>query len=158
MWKCLGVGVGLSIVFRILAVVPGLLSNRYPEVGEVLTTQGTVIAMYQSYGVWTTLAIISLVVPLIEEVCFRGAMLHGFARHISLRWANLLQASLFAALHESLIAFPFFVLFAYVASTLALRAGGLLPAIIFHAAFNAGAVLLLPLVSAAQLTGMVRFR
>ena len=148
--RCIGVGVAFSVCFRILAVIPGLLSRRYPEIGEVLTTQETIVAMYQSLGIWLTLAIVAVVVPLLEEVSFRGALLHGFARHISLRWANLVQAGLFAALHESIIAFPFFVIFAYVASNLVIRAGGLLPAIVFHASFNGSAVLLLPLVGSAS--------
>lgn len=148
--KCIGIGIGFSIVFRILAVVPGLLSRRYPEIGDVLTTQETIIAMYQSYGIWTTLAVVALVVPIVEESIFRGALLHGFARHITIRWANLIQAGIFAALHDSIIAFPFFVLFAYVAGHLVLRAGGLLPAIVFHATFNGGSVLLLRFITAAN--------
>ncbi len=51
-------------------------------------------------GIPFALLLSSVLVPIIEELVFRGCVLGGLSRHISFGWANVLQAALFASLHE----------------------------------------------------------
>ena len=75
-----------------------------------------------------------------EEVIFRGVVLEGVARHVPFGWANAIQASLFALLHEELLLMPFYLLFGLIAGLLARRTGGLLAPIVLHVLNNAMAV------------------
>lgn len=138
--KCVAVGIGLALLMRMLSGVPVALFPDEFFGAEALTAQSAIKGMYLKYGLWPTLLITAILVPLIEETVFRGALLQGFSRHVSFPAANVLQSILFAAIHESLILFPFYAVLAYVAGVVARRAGGLLPVIVMHAVFNGIAV------------------
>ena len=62
----------------------------------------------QTYGLAATLLLVAGLVPVFEETVFRGFLLGGLTRHISFGWANLAQATLFAAIHDDLPRFPFY--------------------------------------------------
>ncbi|MEM1263269.1 MAG: CPBP family glutamic-type intramembrane protease [Pseudomonadota bacterium] len=141
--KCLGIGVGTALAVRFLMIFVVLTGLHIGAAGQITSTTEAIIATLGTYGLWPTMAIVAVAIPIIEEVVFRGAMLRSFASHVSLRWANLSQSVLFAALHDSLLLFPVFVGLGYLLGSLSIRAGGLLPAIICHSVFNATGVLLL---------------
>ena len=93
------------------------------------------------HGALATYLLIALLTPLVEEFIFRGVLLQGFAQHITYRWANVLQALIFASLHDNLIALPLLFAFGLVAGILTRKAGGLLPAVVLHVFFNITAII-----------------
>ena len=141
--KCILVGFGLAILFRILFAIPVALSPESFGIGELLLTPTAIRDMYLAYGFLTVFFFIAILTPLVEEIAFRGAILQGFSSQVTWIGSNLLQASIFALLHESLLLFPFYVGLAFVGGVIVRRAGGLLPAIIMHAVFNGTAVSLM---------------
>ena len=138
--KCIGVGIGLAVVMRLLFAIPVALSPEFHVFGETMLTPEAIRTLYITYGLAITLLVTAVLIPLVEEIVFRGMVLQGFSRHITYTAANLLQSAIFASLHESWLLFPFFIAFGFVAGLTVRRADGLLPAIVAHAVFNAIAV------------------
>lgn len=138
--KCFGVGIGLAVVLRFLLFIAIAIHPELFGFGETLLTPEAIREIYVTYGFLIVLLVTSVIVPLLEEVSFRGILLQGFSRHVTGAAANVLQSALFAGLHENLLLFPFFLVFALIAGAITRNAGGLLPAIIMHATFNAIAV------------------
>jgi uncharacterized protein len=97
-------------------------------------------SVYALYGRWAALLLVSVAVPLMEETVFRGVVLQGMSRYISFNWANLWQAALFMAIHESLVAMPLIFLIGWLAGRLVKRTGGLLASMILHGLNNAVAL------------------
>jgi uncharacterized protein len=88
-------------------------------------------------------ALVAVLVPIVEEVVFRGLLLGGMTRHISFGWANLAQALLFAAFHSDPPRFVFYAALGVLAGLLVRKGGTLWPAIGLHALNNAVAFVLL---------------
>ncbi|HEY3386832.1 MAG TPA: CPBP family glutamic-type intramembrane protease [Saprospiraceae bacterium] len=87
--------------------------------------------------------LICLLVPLYEEIVFRGVILDACQRYLNFTVANVIQAVLFAAIHMSLYLFPVFLLFGLVAGMMRKNTGGLLAGIVFHVLNNMLAIGLL---------------
>ncbi|MEZ4333302.1 MAG: type II CAAX endopeptidase family protein [Myxococcota bacterium] len=137
--------VGGLVLLWPLAALLGSLSEA---VGAVLaTTPATSLteliirSVYHTYGGAVLLADVAIVTPLAEETLFRGVLLGGIGRHLGFGWANFLQASLFAAIHEEIALAPFFLALGLVAGRLTHRSGSLRSAVILHALNNALACL-----------------
>jgi membrane protease YdiL (CAAX protease family) len=88
------------------------------------------------YGLPVLFLIVVVLVPLVEELACRGVLLDGFRRYLRFGWANLLQAALFAGLHENWRMFPFYLALGVAAGSLARRSGTLLAPVLVHAANN----------------------
>lgn len=84
-----------------------------------------------------TLLVFALLVPVAEELTFRGLVLGGLSRHIGFGWANFAQASVFALFHDDLARLPYFLLMGLIAGWLVRRYRALGPAILLHALNNA---------------------
>jgi membrane protease YdiL (CAAX protease family) len=80
---------------------------------------------------------VAIVVPAIEETLFRGVILQSLSRYISFRWAAVLQAALFASMHEATQSLPYVFLLGLLAALLVRRTGGLLAPMLFHGINNA---------------------
>lgn len=93
-------------------------------------------------GIPLALAIMSVWVPIMEELVFRGCLLGGLSRHLSFGWANILQALLFAGLHHDGQHFVYLAAFGLIAGWLARKTKGLAMPIAFHALNNALFVLM----------------
>lgn len=89
------------------------------------------------YGPVVTMLLVAVLVPIFEELAFRGLILGGLSRHISFGWANTLQALLFAASHDDLPRFPFYLVLGLLAGWLVKKTGSLAPAIALHVLNNA---------------------
>ena len=81
--------------------------------------------------------VIAVAVPVYEELVFRACVLGGLARHISFGWANIVQALLFALLHNDTPHFAFYFLLGLLGGWLTRRTRGLAAPIALHAANNA---------------------
>lgn len=103
----------------------------------VRMTQG----LYMLYGPWGLLLGTALVTPLIEEFVFRGVFLQVASRHVRFIIAAIVQAAVFAVLHDQPGAYlPLFVL-GLAAAVLAWRSNGLLAPAVLHATNNTLAAL-----------------
>lgn len=71
--------------------------------------------------------------PLVEELVFRGVMLHWWSRTLGLRRAVITSAVIFGAMHFDPLGST---LFALVASALYMSTGTMLAPIVFHAMWN----------------------
>ncbi|MGI9270308.1 MAG: CPBP family glutamic-type intramembrane protease [Woeseiaceae bacterium] len=139
--RCIGIAFVAAILLRVAYLIPVYLWSEIWGAGQAMTTEQTIVAMYEQHGALMTYLLVALLTPLVEEFVFRGVLLQGFAQHVSYRWANILQALIFASLHENLVALPLLFAFGLVAGILTRKAGGLLPAIILHAFFNVTAII-----------------
>src|SRR5690606_13035237 len=106
-----------------------------------LNIQESIIALIDKYGIITTFLLVAVLVPIYEEVIFRGIVLSSTEKHIGFISANILQAVFFALIHDSLFLFPFYFLFGLICGYLAKKSGGLLGGIIFHSINNSLAIL-----------------
>lgn len=138
-WLSIAVGVLLGILFRVPTIAfwsdaPDL-SERLHELPSQLQS---VLAIRDSLGWPVAVWLVVLVAPVAEEFLFRGVVLTSFQRFLGFRWANFIQALIFALLHFSESARMFVMLFAVglVAGKLASKSGGLLSPMVFHAVFN----------------------
>jgi hypothetical protein len=145
--KCLAVGVTIAIAVRI----PLLLAwAAKPDAVRALAPQDMLWQMLgavrEQYGIAAALWIVAVAAPVTEEFLFRGVLYRAFAAHLRPLWANLLQASLFAALHlQEFKGTVLLFLLGLALGTLTRRSGGLLAALTLHATFNliAGLIILL---------------
>lgn len=129
-WACL-ICIGMAIA---------AWHNHFGGGGETLQTR-TVDALTaggaQTYGPVATLLMIAVLVPVFEELVFRGLLLGGLSRYISFGWANLLQATAFAVIHDDPPRFVFYLALGLLGGWLVRRTNALGPAIALHALNNA---------------------
>ncbi|MET0813664.1 MAG: CPBP family intramembrane glutamic endopeptidase [Pseudoxanthomonas sp.] len=97
------------------------------------------------FGFVPALLLVAALVPVLEESVFRGLLLGGMARHISFGWSNLIQALLFAAVHDDPPRFFFYLAMGLLAGGLVRKTKSLGPAIALHALNNCLAFLMLSL-------------
>ncbi len=84
------------------------------------------------YGIWVALIMVGLIVPIYEEIMFRGILLNGFSNYIGFKYSNIMQAALFGLLHQDLFLFPIYMLFGWWCGQMTRKNGSLLPNIVFH--------------------------
>jgi hypothetical protein len=141
--RCFGIGVLVAVGLKVAAALLASLWVGLASTAQSLTTEEIIAEMVRDEGAWVAVALVVVIVPVVEELIFRGVLLQGFARHIGFRWANVTQGLVFAGFHDNTYAFPLFFAFAYIAGEMARRSGGLLPGIFMHMAFNAAAIAVL---------------
>jgi uncharacterized protein len=139
--RSLIVGVSLAVgLVTVAAVFKGLLAWRGIAVGPGSETFRAMQGIDEILGPWALVAFASILTPALEEFVFRGVVLRTCARHLALWTAVVIQAVIFVAWHEEVGDFPVLFLFALCGAWLALRSGGLLAPIAFHAGVNLIAV------------------
>lgn len=116
-----------------------------------LSVDSLIASLVKTYGLGVALIVVAVLVPIAEELIFRSVLLDVFSRHLRFRVANLLQATIFAAMHADPVRFAFYTVFGLLAGRLRRASGGLLASIALHVANNAIAVLLITAVGAAGL-------
>jgi uncharacterized protein len=109
--------------------------------GLGLTTLETMRALRDEYGFWLLFPLTAVVVPLYEEVAFRGVLLAAIGRYLPFGWANAVQAGLFVLLHDRVEHYPALFAIAAFAGVLVRKSQGLVAPIALHAAINTLAVL-----------------
>lgn len=130
--KSILMGVGIFVVFRLvtgiylywgvknnwgdLATIPNILLASRQEIDAIINTSGKGIS----------LLLIGLLVPIYEEIIFRGVILDSCQRYLNFNIANIVQALLFAVLHMSWLLLPVFFLFGILTGLMRKKADGLL--------------------------------
>jgi uncharacterized protein len=100
---------------------------------SILDHYGFLIAWFSS----------AIIVPIYEELIFRGVILHSSQKYIDFKYANFLQASLFALIHQDLFLTPIFLFFGLMAGYLTRKSESLLPSILLHIINNSIVVIAL---------------
>lgn len=139
--KMIGTTIGFFIVLRIVTLIYIQIGIRYFDVKAddlafvpnlLLSSRKDILGLISTYGGMVGVLIVGIIVPVYEEIIFRGAILESCKRYITYNWALILQATLFAAIHQQLFLFPVFFGFGIVTALLNKKFGGLIPGIILH--------------------------
>jgi membrane protease YdiL (CAAX protease family) len=77
-----------------------------------------------------------LIVPIFEEVFFRGVLLSWLRKRLNVPGAIFVMAALFALMHGSLLVAPYVFIFAIVAGYVRIRTGSTFNTIIMHSLNN----------------------
>jgi len=138
--KSILIAFGIFIVLKILIVASAFFYKISTLTAEINFTRQTILDLRDTYGTLTVYLTIALLTPLVEEYLFRGVFLNSFTKHISFGWANTIQASLFALIHESTQLFLFYFAFGLIAGVLVKKQKHIYGALAFHIINNALAV------------------
>lgn len=135
-WRVLLAWVGLVGVGVLLAFwhnhTGGGSETMQTKAMNALATGGR-----EAYGPALTLFLVAILVPVFEELIYRGLILGGLSRHISFGWANVLQSALFAVSHDDPPRLPFYFAMGLLSGWLVKKTGALGPAIALHVLNNA---------------------
>jgi membrane protease YdiL (CAAX protease family) len=111
------------------------VASPEPSAMNVILGIGSDAGRLADAGFWTVLLIITrilVLVPLGEEILFRGALYGWLRRRLSARWTIVITAALFAAIHQFLVILPIAFLFGTAMGWVRKRTGSVIPAIIAH--------------------------
>jgi hypothetical protein len=125
-----------------LALVRGVAEPATLWAGS-FTTHDVVLAVLSEYGAAAFAWVVMIAAPLFEELWFREIWLRALSRYLRFGFANLTQASIFAALHMEPERFLVLLAVGLLAGELRRRSGGLVAPIALHATNNVVAGLLL---------------
>jgi membrane protease YdiL (CAAX protease family) len=137
--KCVAIGTACALGLRVLVhayvsvwpeSIVGLASNIQPATEQMMG------AFLDEYGALGLIFSLGIVVPIVEELLFRGVLLQSLAKHLPFGWANLIQACVFAGWHENHRLFPFFIVFGLACGIATRRSRSLVSAIVLHAVNN----------------------
>lgn len=127
----------LMLVAMINRLVISWTAHPAPNAeGIAFSTTAMLQAIRATYGAGALLFFAVLVAPLSEEFLFRGVMLQSLTRHLPFWWANIVQATLFALMHDNLKMAPFLVTLAMVAGMLRRRTERIATGTVIHAMNN----------------------
>jgi len=117
----------------------GSIFGRVPQVATQITAFATDAKRLQGQPTpaWI-IAIVRgcLIVPIFEEVFFRGVLLSWLRSRLNVHGAIFAMAALFALMHGSLVVAPYVFIFAVVAGYVRVRTGSTLNTIIMHSLNN----------------------
>jgi uncharacterized protein len=134
--------IGLGKVYSLfrLAFQPWLTEESTLEAMKYWVYEASIrpeiSAINQEYGFFISVMLVAALVPVYEEIIFRGIILSSCEKHLSFLWANLIQAVLFALVHEEMSHFFFYFGFGLLAGFLRRRSHGLTSGIVFHSVNN----------------------
>lgn len=136
----LPVGAVLQLVGTLLILPLTRLADRSDAPQQLVT----VISNAGAPARIALVVMVGVVVPVIEELMFRGVLLRALMRHLGAPLAVLIDALLFGVAHlldpNAVLVLPVLIAFGLVAGWITARTGRLGPAIALHAGFNLVAV------------------
>lgn len=139
-----GIGIGILLAFA-LKVGLGIYVVTFQRLGvdfsqgAMITASITdnILSINKYYNPLLGFLFVVLFAPFYEEILFRGVFLSACQKNMSLWLANILQASVFALAHQSLIYFPFYLAFGLVAGYYTRKTGSLITSTSMHMMNNA---------------------
>ncbi len=145
-WWGLPAGAVLQIAAAVVTapLVQLFFPEGPPEQGVVVTiTEGSKSAV----DAILIITAVGLLAPVVEEIIFRGMLLSRLMRSMSMWWAIIAQAAVFAGIHlvdpSAIAALPGLFLIGVALGYAAIRSGSLSLPIFLHAGVNLTAALLL---------------
>ncbi len=139
--KSILTSIGIMFIFKIITGIYigigakffGVSIDDIASISQIFfTSREEIEALIAFSGKGTAFLLICLLVPLYEEIIFRGVILGSCQQYTNFHMANFIQAILFAAIHMNLFLFPVFLLFGIITGILRKKSGGLLGGIVFH--------------------------
>lgn len=127
---CLGIGFGLALVSK-TAIVLGVLSGA--PIPERFLPDGFL---------WIPTVVV--LIPIVEELLFRGILFGSFCRSFSYKAAIVLSAILFAMVHY-MVSWPSAFVIGVLLAWLYWRTDNLAVAMVIHCTINLGTFLSMPL-------------
>ena len=127
---CLGIGLGLALVSK-TAIVLGVLSGA--PIPERLLPDGFL---------WIPTDVV--LIPIVEELLFRGILFGSFCRSFSYKAAIVLSTILFAMVHY-MVSWPSVFVIGVLLAWLYWRTDNLAVAMVIHCTINLGTFLSMPL-------------
>ena len=133
--SCIGIGLGLALISKI-AIVLGVLSQEpVPE------------QMPPTLFFWTQyMATKVVLIPVVEELLFRGILFGSFASSFSYKIAMVLSAAIFALSHLT-ISWPSVFLIGILLAWLYWRTDNLAVTMVIHCTINLGTFLSMPILA-----------
>lgn len=129
----LGLFVGLRVLVVGYSIAASAAGYRPPADGADLTT----LFGAGPLGAFTTVLVVGLLGPVLEEVALRGVLLGALERRVGAVAAVALTAVAFSLLHVSAWSFVPLTALGLALGWLAVRSRSLWPAVILHVAYNA---------------------
>lgn len=133
-------GAALQIIGLIIGIPLALLKDN-PAEQEIVSG----VKSAQGWGFFLLMVMVAFVVPVAEEVCFRGLFMRGLAKKVAPTMAILITGALFAVIHlgdpKAFLGLTTLFIFGLVASALAMYRGRLDASICLHIGFNLTTVL-----------------
>jgi membrane protease YdiL (CAAX protease family) len=140
--RSIWVGVGLAFLLRLgLGFYAGILKIFDIDLitkdtsGLASVTDG-IISLNQFYSPVLCFLIVVILVPIYEEILFRGIFLSACQRNMKFMIANILQAGVFAVAHDEWMLFPFFIAFGMVAGNYTRKTESLITSTSMHMTNN----------------------
>ncbi len=130
---CVGIGLGLALISKI-AIVLGVLSQ------EPITEQNVPDPFFWAVSLATTVVLI----PIVEELLFRGILFGSFCRAFSYKIAIVLSAVLFMLVH-SMVSWPSVFVIGVLLAWLYWQTDNLAVTMVIHGTVNFGSLLAIPL-------------
>jgi membrane protease YdiL (CAAX protease family)/tetratricopeptide (TPR) repeat protein len=150
--KSILMSLGIMLVYRIISGIYIRIGINFFDVSIddlacipqlFLTSRQDIEAIVAFSNKGIAFLLICLLVPIYEEIIFRGVILGSCQRYTNFNIANFIQATLFATVHMNLFLFPLFLSFGIITGNLRKKSGGLLGGIVFHVFNNILAISLL---------------
>jgi len=120
-------GIGFSLAFNSFFSLPGL---------EALQDSETALAQSLLFGSIFTAIVASTIVPIAEEIVFRGFMLNDLRRGWSLLFSVIVSSLIFGVLHGTAVWALFAAVLGLLLAWIALRTRSIYPAIAAHVGIN----------------------
>lgn len=130
---CLGIGLGLALISK-MAILLGVLSQ------EPITEQNVPDPFFWAVSLATTVVLI----PIVEELLFRGILFGSFCRAFSYKIAIVLSAVLFMLVH-SMVSWPSVFVIGVLLAWLYWQTDNLAVTMVIHGTVNFGSLLAIPL-------------
>ena len=134
---------GTAATYFILGLVAVFAFNAFYSVFGLRTNADAIIQHVKQAPVSTlaTLLMAVTIVPVCEEIFFRGYLFPGLARAMPVWAAVITSALVFGAAHADAASFAPLVVIGAALAVLRWRTGSLWPGILFHAAINASVLI-----------------
>lgn len=133
--SCIGIGIGLALLSKLTFVV-GVLTQ--PVVLEQSSAASPAFLWVES------IATKAVLIPIVEELLFRGILFGSFASSFSYKLAIPLSAAIFALVHYT-VSWPMVFLIGTMLAWIYWRTGSLAAPMVIHCTVNFFALLSLPL-------------
>ena len=130
---CVGIGLGLALISKI-AIVFGVLSQ------EPVPEQTTVTLFYLIQYIVTR----NVLIPVVEELLYRGILFGAFSRSFSFKTAIVCQAVLFMLTHR-MISWPSVFVIGVLLAWIYWQTDNLAVTMVIHCTTNFGSLLATPL-------------
>lgn len=133
-------GIGMAFLLKFCAGLYLRLLGAF-EVNDdnplfFLSIKENIISINQYYHPALGFLFVVLLVPVYEEIFFRGVFLSATEKYMKFSLANILQATVFALVHQDWKMFPFYLAFGLVAGYYRQKSQSLAPGISMHMTTN----------------------